>query len=224
MQCPYCTKHFHFDHEDVVTEYSLVSRDRVGHIFAGSFCPACGGLFVAHYQGKGSNDSMSNPVVINPNFTDYVYPRRTVRKPAHVMVPTGYAEDYHEACLVLDESPKASAALSRRCLQSLLREHFGIKKTSLDKEIEELLASGKLPSYIADVVDAVRTVGNLAAHPTKDQHTGEIADVEPGEAEWLIEVLDSLFDFCFVQPAKQQEKKDALNAKLAALGKPALKS
>ena len=32
-------------------------------------------------------------------------------------------DDYEEAALVLSISPKASAALSRRCLQTILREH-----------------------------------------------------------------------------------------------------
>jgi hypothetical protein len=33
----------------------------------------------------------------------------------------------------------------------------------------------------------------------KKTATGQIGEVEQGEAEWLIEVLESLFDFSFVQ-------------------------
>jgi hypothetical protein len=34
-------------------------------------------------------------------------------------------------------------------------------------------------------LDAIRTIGNFAAHPIKSTSSGEIVDVEPGEAEWF---------------------------------------
>lgn len=85
------------------------------------------------------------------------------------------------------------------------------------------MASNQLPSWLAENVDAVRIVGNFAAHPAKDTNTGEIVDVELGEAEWLLDVLEGLFDFYFVQPAIAKAKRDALNAKLKAAGKPEMK-
>jgi hypothetical protein len=138
-------------------------------------------------------------------------------------VPEALAKDYSEACLVLVDSPKASAALSMRCLQSLLREAVAVKPGDLSSEIQQVLDSGKLPSHLAECIDAVRNIGNLAAHPMKSQHTGEILDVEPGEAEWNLDVLESLFDFYFVQPAILKAKKAALDAKLSVAGKPPMK-
>jgi hypothetical protein len=44
------------------------------------------------------------------------------------------------------------------------------------------------------------------------------------EAEWLLTLLEGLFDFCFVQPAQAQAKRDALNQKLVGLGKPLMKA
>jgi hypothetical protein len=35
----------------------------------------------------------------------------------------------------------------------------------------------------------------------KSTTTGVILDAEPGEAEWNLDILESLFDFYFVQPA-----------------------
>jgi len=46
-----------------------------------------------------------------------IYPRTGGRNPAPQEVDDFIAEDYNEACLILNDSPKASAALSRRCLQ-----------------------------------------------------------------------------------------------------------
>lgn len=124
---------------------------------------------------------------------------------------------------MLTDSPKASAALSRRALQRLLREHLRIRRGSLQEEIEQFAHQPDVPSYISQAVDAVRNVGNLAAHPLKDKHTGEIVDVEPGEAEWLLEVLEQLYDHYFVKPKVLEERKRALNDKLRALGKQPMK-
>jgi hypothetical protein len=80
--------------------------------------------------------------------------------------------------LVLNASPKASAALSRRCLQLLLREKAGVKASDLSREIDE--AMPQLPPYLAGAIDAVRNVGNFAAHPMKSKSTGEIVGVDQG--------------------------------------------
>jgi uncharacterized protein DUF4145 len=105
----------------------------------------------------------------------------------------------------------------------LLRETVKVKHADLFMEIQELLDRGTLPSHIAESLDAVRNIGNFAAHPIKSQHSGEVLEVEPGEAEWTLDVLESLFDFYFVQPAVTQSKKAALNAKLKEAGKPLVK-
>jgi hypothetical protein len=47
--------------------------------------------------------------------------------------------------------------------------------------------------------------------------------VEPGEAEWIVDVLESLFDFYFTQPELLKKKRDSLNAKLKEAGKPEMK-
>jgi hypothetical protein len=156
-------------------------------------------------------------------FEQIAYPKGISRKPPAPEVPKEFAEDYKEACLVIADSPKASAALSRRCLQHILREVAKVKQSDLFSEIQEVLASGKLPSDIADALDAVRNIGNFAAHPMKSKSSGDIVPVEAGEAEWNLDVLESLFDFYFVRPATLKKQKDALNKKLIAAGKPPMK-
>lgn len=138
-------------------------------------------------------------------------------------VPKNFTLDYTEACLVLSDSPKASAALSRRCLQHLLRESAGVKKADLADEIQQVIDSRQLPSHLSESLDAIRNTGNFAAHPIKSKSTGEIVDVEPGEAEWNLDVLESLFDFFFVQPALLMRKRAALDKKLSDAGKPPMK-
>jgi hypothetical protein len=93
----------------------------------------------------------------------------------------------------------------------------GINKGNLEKEIEEAIKH--LPSHLADDVDAIRQVGNFAAHPLKSTNTGEIVEVEPEEAEYLLDTLFDLFDHYYVRPKKSAAKRAALEAKLKAAGK-----
>lgn len=181
-----------------------------------SKCPSCDHLNIDLVLFDHLNDSLEiSRKSINPLGSS--------RNPCPIEVPNQIAEDYKEACLVIQDSPKASAALSRRCLQSLLREYAGVSPSNLSKEIDQVISNGKLPSHLADIVDAVRVVGNFAAHPTKSNSTGEIVKVEPAEAELNLDVLESLFDFYFVLPAKTKARKAAIDAKLIDAGKPTLK-
>lgn len=124
---------------------------------------------------------------------------------------------------MLPDSPKASAALGRRCLQHLLREKAGVRHPSLAQEIQDVIDSGNLPTHLTESIDAIRNIGNFAAHPMKSDTTGAILPVEPHEAEWTLDVLEALFDFYYVQPALLAKKREAMNAKLAEVGKPPLK-
>jgi hypothetical protein len=121
---------------------------------------------------------------------------------------------------VLDLSPKASAAISRRCLQHILRDAARVNPGNLASEIDEVLAARSLPSTVAESLDAVRAIGNFAAHPMKSTSTGVVVDVEPGEAEWNLDVVEALMDIYYEQPAVIAAKRAALNVKLADAGKP----
>ncbi len=182
-------------------------------------CPACKDVVIMLVQGSyiGFKITDGGPPWL-------VYPRTTTRGPIPVEVDEkDIVEDYKEACLVLLDSPKASAALSRRCLQNLLRSKAGVKPGDLSAEIQQVLDGKDLPSHLAESVDAIRNIGNFGAHPTKSRQSGNILPVEPGEAEWNLDVLESLFDFYYVQPARLQAKRAALDKKLAEAGKPPMK-
>jgi len=145
-----------------------------------------------------------------------IWPRGS--RPAPEGVPAGMAQDFREAASVLEISPQAAAALARRTLQQVLKDHLGATGGNLEKQIDSVASN--LPSQVAESLHALRHLGNFAAHPTKDQSTGEIVQVEPGEAEWTLDTLEALFDHVFVAPARQAERLKQLNEKLAAAGKP----
>ncbi|HEV8415243.1 MAG TPA: DUF4145 domain-containing protein [Bryobacteraceae bacterium] len=179
------------------------------------FCPACKRRVLSLIE-TNSNDAYEISA-------RYIVPATIARTPLPKDVPAEYSADYLEACAVLPYSEKASAALSRRCLQHLLRTRAKVEPADLANEIQEVLDSKQLPSQLADAIDAVRHIGNFAAHPIKSKSTGEIVDVELGEAEWSLDTIEGLFDFYFVQPAMLKKKRDELNKKLAAAGKPQVK-
>ena len=147
-----------------------------------------------------------------------LWPLTSQRPTVSSDVPEHMKRDYEEAALVLALSAKASAALSRRCLQTVLVEAGGgTPKSDLAHQIEEVRP--QLPSATGDALDYVRIVGNFAVHTQKSINTGAIIDVEHGEAEWNLDVLDMLFDHFYVKPAEIERRKRKLSEKLVEVGK-----
>lgn len=195
---------------------SIIGTNTKQHLkLVPSSCPNCQKVIITALTGSYGNN------IFHPKEEYVIWPRMYCRNPVSQDVPSHIAEDYNEAAAVLDFSPKASAALSRRCLQTVLREAGNANQKNLSVQIEAVMPN--LPSYIAESIDAIRNIGNFAAHPIKDKNSGEIIPVEPGEAEWNLEVLDMLFDFYYVQPEIAKFKRHALDAKLLAANKPAMK-
>ena len=221
MQCPHCLQHFH---ESWAYQHLAEDSDGVWGIGI-TVCAACKrSVITLGEMLRMVPKSGASSLVPNPKSFRLVYPKSISRAPIPSEVPVEFSTDYREACLVLPDSEKASAALSRRCLQHLMRENAGIKKDDLAREIQQVLDSKQLPTHVADDLDAIRNIGNFAAHPLKATNTGEIVDVEPHEAEWLLNLLEQLFDFYFVQPARAKARRDALNTKLTGMGKPPMKT
>jgi hypothetical protein len=225
MICPHCSigTDPYFEESTVWGVEFLEARERKGYSIIWGHCTECDHLIVI-YQ-RGFVEFSSDPATLDEDRLSeslIIYPRHSVR-PIASEVPTEYKDDFHEACSVLAISPKASAALSRRLLQKILQVKFGIQQPNLAREIEEFIKLKDVPSYLAEAIDAIRNVGNFAAHPMKDTNTGAIVDVEPGEAEWLLDVTEAMFDFAFIQPARLQKMKQGLDAKLKAVGRPPMK-
>lgn len=212
MKCPHCLENFFEEWEDF-DPCILDSKDGRWQLEYCK-CPSCKRIIIR----LGKYSTKYGCVI-----WELVRPKTISRAPLPPEIPPEFAEDYKEACLVFADSPKASAALSRRCLQDLLKEKANTTKRDLADQIQEVLDSKTLPTYLAESLDAVRNIGNFATHPIKSKSTGEIVDVEPGEAEWNLDVLEGLFDFYFVQEQKLQEKREKLNQKLKDVGKPPMK-
>lgn len=220
MTCPHCSTVVHVDFFSTEA-IRKPSGDNGKYEIVYALCPNCEKPIVYLSHGKPALDG--NEIrILNPEWQKLIFPKES-RLENTLDIPKVYLEDYEEAIKVLSSSPKASAALTRRLLQNILREEYKIKERTLSEEIEKFVNIAGIPSHLTTAVDAIRQIGNLAAHPTKEKSTGEIVPVEIGEAEWLVEVIEALFDFTFIQPKKLERRKDELNKKLEKIGKPKMK-
>jgi hypothetical protein len=213
MLCPHCLTETWFNNKSGDVKRVMIGTEPL--TFWG--CPACNKVII--FLDRLVMRSKDSDATQEAWQKGVVYPKAPAMKPVPYEVPGDYVGDFNEARLVLELSPKSSAALSRRLLQRILHERFSIKKHDLQQEIKEFISTLTPPAHLAQQLDAVRLVGNFAAHPIKDTNTGAITDVEEGEAELLLETLENLLDFAFVQPAKWSASKNAINAKLSAAGK-----
>ncbi|MDH4270147.1 MAG: DUF4145 domain-containing protein [Dehalococcoidia bacterium] len=104
--------------------------------------------------------------------------------------------------MIRDLSPKASATLSRRCLQGIIRDFWRgkVKPGRLAREIEQL--EGLVDDDTWQAIDGVRSVGNIGAHMEEDINV--IVDVEPHEAQLLVELIEILLKEWYV--ARQQKR------------------
>ena len=129
-------------------------------------------------------------------------------KPFPNYIPVQLRNDYAEACLIKIKSPNASATLSRRCLQGLIRDFWGITRCRLVDEISELETKVDPGTWAA--IDSVRHVGNIGAHMEKD--VSLIIDVDHDEAGMLIWLVETLFEEWYIARHDRDEKMTNLAA------------
>lgn len=124
-------------------------------------------------------------------------------------IPEEIRKSYLEACLIVSDSAKASAALARRCLQGIVRDYWkipGDKRGNLGAELGFI--QDQVDSDTWDAIQAVRSVGDIGAHMEKDVNL--IIDVEPREAELLIGLIETLMEDWYVERHKRNERNAAL--------------
>ena len=153
-------------------------------------CPNCG-RFSVSVKGLGS-------MVAN---IDTTLQPKSLAKQFPTYIPEAIRSDYEEACAIVNLSPKASATLSRRCLQGMIHDFWDIKLKNLNQEITAL--KDKIPADLWSSIDALRQLGNIGAHMEKD--TDVIVDIDPNEAEFLIKLIELLMKEWYIN--REERKK-----------------
>lgn len=164
-------------------------------------CPYCKEEYLKIKHGE----------VVSYKFTEETDPKlipnirpKSIHKFFPDYVPQAIREDYEEACSILNLSPKAAATLARRALEGMILDCWQIPakaKGSLKREIDEL--QGKIPPKQWDAVDALRKLGNIGAH--MEINTSVIVDIDPGEAEKLLILIEHLVQQWYVARHEEEE-------------------
>lgn len=203
--CPYCRQVATIKSDNVsYNTHSFDNNNKSGHLGIRTSVTVCpnskcreftitAALYKAEY----------NPhlrVVGKPLLSWSLKPQSSA-KPFPDYIPFVIRQDYEEACLVCDLSPKASATLSRRCLQGIIRDFWGITKSRLIDEINEL--KGKIDATTWQAIDAVRSLGNIGAHMEKDINL--IVDVDPEEADLLLRLIEVLMEEWYIRRYEREE-------------------
>jgi hypothetical protein len=147
-------------------------------------------IYVPHYWKRG--DFVKSWRLL-PDSAAKVFPE---------YIPISLRNDYEEAAKIVELSPKASATLSRRCLQGIIRDFWKVSKSRLIDEINAI--KEKIDPLTWKSIDAVRTVGNIGAHMEKDINL--IIDVEPEEANLLLELIEILFEEWYIHTHEKELK------------------
>lgn len=199
--CPYC------NHKCTITQgnfsvsthiFDLKNKyeNKLGFKSSVTVCPnpECAEITIEAFLYK-SRDYRVNP---------YLQPTSSIHswkllphshaKPFPDYIPEPILSDYNEACSISDLSPKASATLSRRCLQGMIRDYWKVTDKNLYLEINAL--EDKVSEQVWESLNAVREIGNIGAHMEKDINV--IVDVEADEAKILIELLEILFEEWYI--------------------------
>lgn len=153
-------------------------------------CPNCG-EYTINAVGKGKKVKDVH-IQIHPNSLAKQFPE---------YIPEAIRQDYEEACAIVLLSPKASATLSRRCLQGMIHDFWGIKEKNLYEEISSL--KKLLSNDLWTSIDALRQLGNIGAHMEKD--TNIIIDIDPNEANSLIQLIELLMKEWYIN--REERKK-----------------
>ena len=214
--CPYCRQvaTIKSDNESVGIHF-FNENNKHGFLGLRTFVTVCpndkcreytifGELFKAQYTGTG-------PKIIGEAIIRWRLKPQSAAKPFPDYIPVSIRNDYEEACLISAPSPKASATLSRRCLQGIIRDFWGIRKSRLVDEIKEL--EGLVDSTTWAAIDSVRSLGNIGAHMEKDIDL--IIDVDPEEAGLLIHLIEVLLEEWYI---RRYEREQHMQKVIAAAG------
>jgi len=209
--CPYCNYSSTIRKDDLFEGYVIFKQyDNDGNIVDKNArlswhsvrCPNpnCKQLTLRIALNNCTYSSSSGFKIGSTIYSRYLLPQSRARKfPDYI--PKVILDDYNEACMIVALSPKASASLSRRCIQGIIRDFWNVKAGRLIDEIEQI--KDKTDQLTWNAIDSVRKVGNIGAHMEKDVNV--IVDVEPNEAVLLIELIEILLKDWYI--ATEEKKK-----------------
>jgi hypothetical protein len=132
----------------------------------------------------------------------FEYPPLTIRTfPNEANIPGAVIEDYKEALLILNQSPKAAATLLRRALQGMIRDRFNVSgQPTLYHEIDAI--TDQISPEIRQALLDIKDIGNIGAHMQQDVNL--IIEVDAEEVQTLSHMVELLINEWYVQRMKRE--------------------
>lgn len=202
FECPYCSSLMAIDAGTYVEQFAAFTglhhnSDRYGRLTPTESC-----ISIDFYRCPNCEQYTIKATGLGDDVKDVHVPIRPLSSARQFpdYIPEAIRQDYEEACAIVNLSPKASATLSRRCLQGMIRDFWGISKSRLVDEINEL--QSKIPAQQWKVIDGIRRIGNIGAHMEKDINL--IVDIDPDEAQKLIKLIEHLLEQWYVNRHEQE--------------------
>ncbi len=143
FNCPKCGVYSKQEWYNLKPNKGAFNQPNLSYLVA-SLCSHCSGYSI-----------WLNENLIIPNESQAPHP--------HEDLSDDIKEDYVEARLIVNSSPRGAAAILRLCLQKLMKE-LGESGKNINKDIKELVEKG-LPVKIQQALDILRVIGNESVHP-----------------------------------------------------------
>ncbi len=117
-----------------------------------------------------------------------IYPPRD--RSLHCSVPKRIRQAFTEARICLrSKAPTAAAIMCRKTLEGVCSEH-GVKSGTLAAQLKKLKENGVIEGRLFEWAEALRTIGNEAAH-------GVEFVVSPEDAQDTLEFTEALIEYVF---------------------------
>lgn len=197
-ECPFCNKTQAFSNDNA-------TENNAGYkIFYGQRDKSIINEDVVIYHIKCNNKNCKKITVVAKKLNEdkqWDLIPENVCKDFPDYIPEQIRNDYKEACIILDKSPKAAATLLRRCLQGMIHDFWSIKEKNLNAEITCL--KEKVTPAQWKAIDGLRSIGNIGAHMEKDVNL--IIDICSNEALQLKKLIELLLEKWYI--ARYEEEK-----------------
>lgn len=197
--CPYCGKEQSYSENNMCSNFVGYKRGIAANLrMAYEFCDinilhilctnrSCRRIIVVAHDLFNSKQWDLIPENICNHYPDYI--------------PYQIRNDYEEASSIIERSPKAAAALFRRCLQGMIHDFWNIHEKNLNAEITVLKERVSLSQWKA--LDGLRSIGNIGAHMEKDVNL--IIEIEPDEAIKLQKLIELLLNKWYIANHEEEE-------------------
>lgn len=203
--CPYCSRVATITGNNISSDvHSFNQNNKTGQLGLRTFVTVCPNSECREFVIEAAlykADYNPNLRLVGDPILEWSLRPQSSAKPFPEYVPAPIRQDYEEACLIASLSPKASATLARRCLQGIIRDFWGIQKSRLIDEINEL--NGKIDGTTWQAIDAVRSIGNIGAHMEKDINL--IVEVDPEEADMLLRLIEVLLQEWYIRRYEREK-------------------